>query len=501
MAISFNTIPTNLRPPIFYAEIDASRAALFQENARALLIGQRTAAGEGAAHEPVIIGSPEQARRLFGEGSILARMVEAFRRNNGFTELWAVAVDDDPAAAAASGTLTVTGNAIAPGTLSIYVAGQRIAVPVAAGQTPAQIAEEIKRTFDKVGDLPVTSTFAGAVVTLTARNKGALGNDIDLRLNHAGAPGGEAFPPDVTVTATAMAGGTGAPSLAAALAALSDSPFDFIGVPYTDSGALDALKELMDDQTGRWSPFKQIYGHVFAARLGKVEDDGPKIGLVTFGQSRNDQHASVLGYHGSPTPPWEVAAMFTAQAARSLAGDPARPLQTLPLVGMLAPKIPDQFTLSQRNSLLYAGVSTCTYARGAAQIERAISTYQVNQFGQPDPSYLDVTTLATLWRIVREMRQVVTSKFARVKLANNGTRFGPGQAIVTPAMVRGELIGLYSRLEGLGLVENMAAFKASLVVERNASDPSRLDVLLPPDLVNGLIVFAAKVQFRLQFAG
>ncbi|XFB08767.1 hypothetical protein AAGT13_20535, partial [Azotobacter salinestris] len=47
------------------------------------------------------------------------------------------------------------------------------------------------------------------------------------------------------------------------------------------------------------------------------------------------------------------------------------------------------------------------------------------------------------------------------------------------------------------LVENIDDFKANLVAERNASDPNRLDLLLPPDLVNQLRIIANKIQFRL----
>ena len=50
-----------------------------------------------------------------------------------------------------------------------------------------------------------------------------------------------------------------------------------------------------------------------------------------------------------------------------------------------------------------------------------------------------------------------------------------------------------------GIVENSELFKKYLIVERNVDDPNRLDVLLPPDLVNGLRIFAALVQFRLQY--
>lgn len=48
-----------------------------------------------------------------------------------------------------------------------------------------------------------------------------------------------------------------------------------------------------------------------------------------------------------------------------------------------------------------------------------------------------------------------------------------------------------------GLVEDTEEFKNELIVERNADDVNRVDVLLPPDLLNQFRVFAAKTEFRL----
>ncbi|MDE2440503.1 MAG: phage tail protein, partial [Betaproteobacteria bacterium] len=85
------------------------------------------------------------------------------------------------------------------------------------------------------------------------------------------------------------------------------------------------------------------------------------------------------------------------------------------------------------------------------------------------------------------------------KLANDGTRFGAGQAIVTPSVIRGELMAEYSDMEELGLVENRTLFAKYLIVERDSSNPNRINVLLPPDLVNQLRIFALLNQFRLQY--
>ncbi|MGE2294742.1 KilA-N domain-containing protein [Escherichia coli] len=85
-------------------------------------------------------------------------------------------------------------------------------------------------------------------------------------------------------------------------------------------------------------------------------------------------------------------------------------------------------------------------------------------------------------------------------LKQYGTRFGPGQAIVTPAVIKGELLATYRQLERAGIVENYELFKQYLIVERDASDPNRLNTLFPPDYVNQLRVFAVVNQFRLQYS-
>ena len=102
--------------------------------------------------------------------------------------------------------------------------------------------------------------------------------------------------------------------------------------------------------------------------------------------------------------------------------------------------------------------------------------------------------------MIRNLRSVITSKYSRHKIANDGTRFGAGQAIVTPNVIKGELASLYAQMESDGIVERADLFAKYLVVERNANDPNRLDVLFPPDYVNQLRVFAVLNQFRLQYS-
>jgi phage tail sheath gpL-like len=132
-------------------------------------------------------------------------------------------------------------------------------------------------------------------------------------------------------------------------------------------------------------------------------------------------------------------------------------------------------------------------------ISRETTTYQLNLYGFSDDAYELVTTMSTLARIIRNQRHAITSKYPRHKLANDGTKFGPGQAIVTPGIIKAELVAEYQIDMWNGLVENIREFKANLLVERDPNDPNRVNVLYPPDLINQLRIFAVLAQFRLQY--
>ena len=285
--------------------------------------------------------------------------------------------------------------------------------------------------------------------------------------------------------------GTGVPDIEEAFAALKEEPFEFIALPYSDKTSLDAAKAAM---TERWAYNVQLYGHVYSASRGAVED------LLEIGEAQNDPHLTVFAV--SETDPnfgFDRLGAAVGQIAVSVKADPARPFQTLVLTGISAPRVGDRFSRTERENLLASGVATFCDTTSNTQIERAVTTYIQNAYGATDNSYQDAETLHTLGYIIRFLRTRITSKYGRHKLADDGTTFGEGQAIVTPSIIKSELIAAYSDLMEAGLVENMDAFKSYIIVERNATDPNRLDVLFPPDLVNQLRIFAMLVQFRLQY--
>ena len=487
MPIDFLQIPTTIRTPGSYVEFDNSRATgLLDLPQKMLILGQRLSTGETAKEVLVRVTSVDNADAQFGYGSMLARMCKAAISQNGYSELWAVASDDAGAAVAATGTLTFTGPATAAGTLSLMIGGVRVRLAVAKDDTADEVAAAVETAINAASELPVTASAALAVVTLTARNKGEVANYLDLRHSYYL---GEKLPAGIGLAIVAMASGSANPDLTAAIAALADQQFHHIICPYTDTANLTVLETELED---RWGPLKQNEGWMYSAV------SGTQATMSTFGGTRNEKLFSIQGTGKSPTPPEICAALYGATAAYYLNNDPARPLQTLRLKGMLPPAASEQLTQAERNILLWDGISTYMIDKsGDCFIERAITTYQTNALGIADPSYLNLNTIATLSWIREQVRARISQRYPRHKLADDNFRGAAGQAVVRPKDLRAELVALFAEMERAGMVENLNQFEQDLIVERNESDRSRVDARMSPDLVGQFHIFAGQVQYLL----
>ena len=494
MAIGFSNIPADIRVPLFYAEMDNSAANSASSTLRRLIVGQVNDASTSLeVGSLVLVSSLAVAKAIGGQGSMLASMYDTWRKTDAIGEIWCLPVRNTTGTVATA-TVTITGTATEAGLLNLYIGGVRVQSSVQSAATPTQVASALAVKINATPDLPVTAVAAVGVVTLTCKWKGDSGNDINLQLNRLGKSNGELTPAGVTVVLTKMAGGVGTPDQVAALAALGDEPFEFICVPWSDTTTLDAWKAAMDDNVGRWSWAKQLFGHVYSAKRGTVGT------LVAAGQLRNDQHVTVQGVElGVPQPVWVQAAALAARTAVFISADASRPTQSGSLPGLDPAAASERFTLTERQSLLSYGIATAYFEGGSVRIQRSITTYQKNPYGQADNSYLDSETMHQSAFIIRRLQSVITSKYGRHKLASDGTNFGAGQPIVTPNVIRGELIAQYAMLEQQGHVENAELFAQHLVVERDSQDPSRVNVLFPPDYINGLRIFALLNQFRLQY--
>lgn len=492
MAVPFENIPENIRVPLFYGEF-RSGGTPYVNNARLLLIGQKLTAGSAVAGQPILVQDSAVAG-LFGANSMLAQMHKIARKNAPLQEIWALPLADFVSGVAATGTITVAGAPVTQtGVASVYIAGRRVRVGILSTDTNNTIATNLAAAINAAADLPVTATVASAVVTLTARHKGTLGNFIEVDLGYLteeGPLGKSLF------TIVAMANGAGDPDIDTALDALGDDEFDWLSLPYSGATELGHTADLLNDVSGRWSWIRQLYGHATTVGTGSVGT------LAAFGLTRNNQHESIFPCRKFRSAPWETCAAVGAQIARrkTLPPELSRPLHTIKLEGIKGPlSKADILTKNELQTFYFSGISGYHVRRdGSVCIDRVVTTYKTNAWGDPDWTYLDIETMAQSMYYVRSLRTEVTTKHGRQALA----RTNPAQLphIVTPLELEATLDHNYLKNIDLGVVENFPAFQANRRVEINELDPNRADAFIKIDHVNQLRIFAALIENNMQLA-
>ncbi len=492
MAISFASIPSDIVVPLFYAEFSGtapvSPGALVKPT---VLLGQKLSTGSATAGTRVRVTSVSNAVALFGRGSSLHRAAKKFFAQHPTGELYAIPLADDGGGTAASATITVTVTTAEAGTIYLRIGDHLVEVDVTAAQTQDQIAAAIEAAIDAETDLMVTASVSTNVVTVTCRHKGTIGNQVPITINAAGQAGGEELPGGVSIALSAglLASGATDPSAASWVTGMADDDYDQV-VPLL--GNATVLAALKTEMARRWGPTVGLGGHVFAAVLDSQGD------LETFVAARNDPHLSILGLRESSphtwlTPAFEVAAAYAGVAALKLGNDPGAPLQMLPLVGVWG-GIP--FSATERNQLALAGCGTLTSQAGQAVIESEVTTYTVDANDEPDLAWQYTQNPYLLQRLQRRMKDRIVSRYPSFKLGDDNNAFAAGQRVVTPSVIKAELVAEYADMVAEALFEDVATFKTSIVVERNASNRNRLDVLIKPDLINQFRVAAMRIEYQ-----
>lgn len=516
--IPFNEIPADNLVPIFAVEINNERASkpgpMPWKN---LLIGQAVGAITGSTPDAekkwrpntdntgklVRVMESDQADSLFGRGSQIALMAKNFLKNAPYMELYCLALADEPVesgqpedAGKAKVTLTFAGPATESSSLYLNIAGQAVTVTVIDGDEAATIAANVKAKIDSLVDLPVTASVSTNVVTLTAKNKGAAGNDLAVFLNFNES---EKTPAGVSITEFAsadvikLAGGSGDTEFTAENVGnlIEGTWFNAIAINQGDNietGNVAYIKEKLDE---RWTAMKQQTGVLFYCVGGDMTAE------ITSGNARNSQVLCLPGLPDSPTAPCNIAAAVMGACAASALNDPALPLSNVAVKGVVAPKRAKRLGVKSRNAILKAGVAALFVGDdGTVYLSRTVTTYKYKANGASDISYRQLETVFTLSFLRWDWNNYLSGKYPRAKLADDGNEFGPGQVVMTPKKGMSELLTRYQDWMKMGLVQNFDLFKQNVVVQLDSNDPNALLFLAPANLIKQFFISKTLLQFE-----
>lgn len=248
------------------------------------------------------------------------------------------------------------------------------------------------------------------------------------------------------------------------------------------------LKALKSKLKSWWESHVQLDGHVFVAKYGAIED------LCKEARQRNDPHLSMIPLRSQSDDPAAWAASFAALNALC-ASDPSKPYQNITVNGLKT--IADSgFKLSERDTLLSAGVATWRKQGDDIIWDRLVTTYTKNEAGADDPSFRDLETLQTLSYLRFDIRQALLRDFPRHKLARDD--FPYAGDVLTPKVLKMWLIARYRQQQARGLVQDPdGVFSKNLRVEVSDNQPGKVDVYMVPYLMGQYRQTQIKLAFKI----
>lgn len=467
--ISFDTIPSSIRVPGQYIEFNTRNAVqgLPQNPQSILLLAPMLSSGIQAALTPVQLFSDAEAGDLFGRGSWAQLMVKQAFSNNAYLDLTVIGLPDHSAGVAATGSVVLSGTAQTAAAVEISIGGVNISVAVTSGQTAAQTVQKWVAAINAAA-LPVTaSTTATQTLTLTAKNKGEIGNEISLSVDTANS--------GLSAQINAMSNGARNADVQAALDKVAGKHYHIIVSPFAD----DANSKALSNHLTQVSNAIEQRG-----AIGVTAWRGTMATGAAFTAKLNNARITCAWYKGAIESNALIAAGYSAVLA--FEEDPAKPLNTLEIKGLSVTSDENTPLFNEANNALYNGLTPLTVVANKVQIMRAVSTYTKSASNVDDPSLLDITTIRTLDYVRRAVKERIALRFPRDKLSD---RLLP--------KIRSEILDVLLKMEQAEIIENAEANKAKLLVSRSLQDPNRVNAVIPADVVNGLHVFAGRIDLIL----
>ena len=475
------------------------------------------AAGTAAVATAVAVASADDAAVLFGFGSELHIMAIAVFAQQPNATLWACPVAE--AGTAGTAALTFVTNASAAGTVRFSLCGEIIDVPVASGDTITAIAAACCTYINAVTSLPYYAQNSAGVVTFTAKNTGPRGNVlvVDAYFIAAGAqvpsrilaaaPVSSGFGTTGQWTTSGtlggevtVAGGATQDSFANALAAIEPSRYDRVVGACIESTNAGRISTALASQAG---PTIQLLEQGVVASVDTYANS------VTFAATMNASRMQTAWHLASALPPPAIAAQVAAGrvAGDSAIGgdlvgeadDPAANLNGVQLATITAQRdVADRPTATEIENALNNGLTPLapsTSRPGFVEIVKSITTRSTSG-GVANYAVLGTQNVTVPDYTADYLRAAVRAAYRGAKLRPDAPDGLPPRIprVVTPSIVRGFLAQQLAALEARGILINVEANLPLLVVEINATNPSRLDCEIPAAVIPGFDILAGNVR-------
>lgn len=389
-------------------------------------------------------------------------------------------------AAAATHTITCAGTQVNAGNYVFRIGGvssQSFRLEAAATATEAGAA--LANAINAVVDMPVTAAASTGTVTLTAKWQGLSGNDIRSVLQSGTVSG-------ITFTITTPTNGAVDPDVATTLAQISTVWETFVVNTLQPTSAIFTLYQTWGD--GRLDPTIVRTPVVLSGTVDTLTN------LTTLGNGRkSDRINAVIPVQGSSHLPLQIAARAASRIGRSANNNPAQDYAGLSLTGITPGASSDDWTYSQREAAVNAGISTVEIIDGVPQLSDVVTFYHPD--GEVPPAFRYVVDIVKLQNLQYRIQLTFATNEWR------GAPLLPDPDVTTNPLAKkpkdavAALAGVV-RQSGLdALISDAEGALQTIQAGINAQNPKRLDATLSVKLSGNTNIISTDLNFGFFFGG
>lgn len=470
--------------------------------ARALIIAPKASTGAMTADtiKEGVGGEADVATQL-GTGSIGHLAAKALFGEYGLAQV-DLACCAEPVGVAASGTITFASSPTAARTVTSTIMGRVISTEWAASEAATVGAQRHRDAINvETRDLFVTATENGAgVITITAKHKGACGNDVTYSVKVTGGTGGT-----VTAAGANLTLGTGEIVVTTVLGLVQTSEYRYIMIVTSNA---DAIAATTTGAVGKTKIHIETYKSGFGAMLQTLAvgctsttATSPKAatafhnyerGQFVFAQAFQSLPAEVVGA--------EVGARMREESIKPNVNR-CKAKYKVALYGPLD-RIGDKLTGAEVEDCLQHGISPTDFTGGDYFPVRPISMHYLDTDSNPDDRVLDIGRVISCDVVAKDLKTRIAQEFEGANVIDNhpvGEDIPEGVVEIREIKTFAKGVVFFWCTRGVVKKKefNDAITDGTFIVRVNPSDTTQVDIVVPAKIV----AILAKIGIVLQNKG
>ena len=449
------------------------------------VIGQGNT-GIAYTSEAVKINTAALVASKYGNGSPLHLAAKAIHGlTNASVPVYFYGLQENGAGVAATNDIIISGTQTQTAEYQVVINNIKSnKFSLIATDTTTTAGDKLAAAVNATLGFPVTASNATGTITLTAKSKGSWGNE--LYCDIVDGSGGFVF----AGVGVKFTGGASNADVQPALDAIADSEYRPMIVNTFDLSDATALNAIKAKGEARW---QADIKKPFVSFVGSNEATTTAITAVTSTRA-DDRINSVFANPDSKDLPLVISSSIAKYVAEQANNSPAE--NYAGTLSQLNAGIVE-WTLADKEDAKTQGVGFVRVVDGVVKIHEVVTMFDDSQYAEISMPYRKVSDITRLQNVSYACDlKLGTDFYKEAVLVEVGQITRTGVKAVSVKDVKAAIVEVIKSLVTDAILTNQTAILANLIVEKDATNPDRVNIQVPTIVSGNTSIFSIDLAYQ-----